>query len=205
MHYQLFISLRLFFIIMEVHRRTLTLKRASGDFVITNPSEKLTTIGVLGPGLFEWLPLQNILIDPRKFLKRDLLLILFTEKWGFIVRNICLLTLPSWLEISWLVSFHHHNFTTITHHHDLLTQVQIDINIAIICQWYFSHDWSEFFQARNIRKIWIITRMVATWCRPRVDDFIGRYRTFLTFLSPRAFFLLAHTFLLFWWTIFFGF
>ena len=42
-----------FFIIMEVHRRALTLKRASGDFVKTNPSDKLTTIGVLGPGLFE--------------------------------------------------------------------------------------------------------------------------------------------------------
>ena len=132
-------------------------------------------------------------------------LILFTRKWGFIVRNICLLTLPSWLEISWLVSFHHHNFTTIRHHHDSLAQIQIDINISIICQWYFSHDWSEFLQSRNIRRIWNSTQMVATWCRSWVDDIICRYRTFLTFLSPRAFFLLAHTFLLFRWTIFFGF
>ena len=88
-------------------------------------------------------------------------------------------------------------------HYDSLTQIEIHINISVIRQWYFSHDWSESLQAWNIRQIWYTTWMMATRWRPGVGVFICRYRTFLTFLRPRAFFVLAQTFLVFWRTIFF--
>ena len=94
------------------------------------------------------------------------------------------------LTADWCVSPMTHDPSVITMtHHDSLTQIEIHINISIIRQWYFSHDWFESVQPwRQIT--WYTTWMMFTRCRSRVGVFIC-YRTFLTFLSPWALFMFA--------------